>query len=322
MTVPPWGRMRKMAGSVIMRHAREQFMTRKVATVFGGSGFVGRSVVGRLARAGYVVRVAGRTARGAPGMRMQGDVGQVVPVVASITDEAGCIAALEGCDLAINLVGILSPHGRTTFEAIHVEGAGRVARLAACAGVGRLIHVSAIGAALDSPSAYARSKAEGECAVTRAMPEAVIIRPSLIFGVDGAFPAMFARMARFMPVVPVFGAATRFQPVWVGDVAEGMLRIATGESVAGAVFEFGGPGVMTMRQIVAWAAQWSGHPRPLFEVPRWLANAQASVLEHLPGRMLTRDQVRLLYVDNVVAPGARTIEMLGITPAPMDLILG
>ena len=297
-------------------------MTRKVATVFGGSGFVGQSVVGRLARAGYVVRVAGRTARLAATLRMLGDVGQVVPVVASIMDEAGCVAALEGCDLAINLVGILSPHGHATFEAIHVEGAARVARLAACAGVERLIHVSALGADVSSPSAYARSKAEGECAVTRAMPEAVIIRPSLIFGVDGPFPAMFARMARFMPVVPVFGAATRFQPVWVGDVAEGMLRLATDGYMAGAVFEFGGPRIMTMRQIVAWSARWAGHPRPLFEVPRWLANAQASVLEHLPGKVLTRDQVKLLYVDNVVAPGARTIEMLGITPAPMDLILG
>ncbi|MCE2565966.1 complex I NDUFA9 subunit family protein [Komagataeibacter sp. FNDCF1] len=297
-------------------------MTRRVATVFGGSGFVGQSIVGRLARAGYVVRVAGRSAGMAPALRMQGEVGQVVPVVASITDEAACVAALEGSDLAINLVGILSPRGRVTFEAIHVEGAGRVARLAAAAGVERLIHVSALGAAIDSPSAYARSKAEGECAVARAMPQAVIIRPSLIFGVDGPFPAMFARMARFMPVVPVFGAATRFQPVWVGDVAEGMLRIATGEHMAGAVFEFGGPKIMTMRQIVAWSARWAGHPRPLFEVPRWLASAQASVLEHLPGKVLTRDQVRLLYVDNVVAPGARTIEMLGITPAPMDLILG
>lgn len=297
-------------------------MTRKVATVFGGSGFVGRSVVGRLARAGYVVRVAGRTATDAATLRMLGDVGQVVSVVASITDESACVAAIEGSSLVINLVGILSPHGAATFEAIHVEGAARVARLAAASGVERLIHVSALGAHASSPSAYARSKAEGECMVSRAMPEAVIIRPSLIFGVGGAVPAMFARMARFMPVVPVFGAATRFQPVWVGDVAEGMARIATGAGMAGAIFEFGGPQVLTMRQIVAWAARWGGHPRPLFTVPRWLATVQGAVLEHLPGKVLTRDQVRLLYVDNVVAPGARTIDMLGITPSPMGLVMG
>lgn len=297
-------------------------MTRKVATVFGGSGFVGRSVVGRLARAGYVVRVAGRTATDAATLRMLGDVGQVVSVVASITDEKACVAAIEGSSLVINLVGILAPHGADTFTAIHVEGAARVARLAAASGVERLIHVSALGARADSPSVYARSKAEGECMVGRAMPEAVIIRPSLIFGVDGAFPAMFARMARFLPVMPVFGATTRFQPVWVGDVADGMVRIATGADMAGAIFEFGGPQVLTMRQIVAWAARWGGHPRPLFVVPRWLATVQGMVLEHLPGKMLTRDQVRLLYVDNVVAPGARTLDMLGIAPSPMGLVMG
>ena len=297
-------------------------MTRKVATVFGGAGFVGRSVVGRLARAGYVVRVAGRSATKAATLRMAGDVGQVVPVVASITDEAACVAAIEGSTLVINLVGILAPHGAGTFEAIHVEGAGRVARLAAASGVERLIHVSALGAQVSSPSAYARSKAEGECAVSRAMPEAVIVRPSLVFGVDGPFPAMFARMARFLPVMPVFGAATRFQPVWVGDVAEGMVRIATGAGMAGAIFEFGGPKVLTMREIVAWAARWGGHPRPLFAVPRWLAILQGAVFERLPGRVLTRDQARLLYVDNVVAPGARTLDMLGITPSPMGLVMG
>ncbi|WEQ53555.1 complex I NDUFA9 subunit family protein [Komagataeibacter oboediens] len=297
-------------------------MTRKVATVFGGAGFVGRSVVGRLARAGYVVRVVGRTATKAATLRMLGDVGQVVPVVASIMDEAACVAAIEGSEVVINLVGILSPHGAETFEAIHVEGAGRVARLAAASGVGRLIHVSALGAQVSSASAYARSKAEGECAVSRAMPEAVIVRPSLIFGVDGPIPAMFARMARFMPIVPVFGAATRFQPVWVGDVAEGLARIATGADMAGAIFEFGGPKVLTMRDIVAWAARWGGHPRPLFAVPRWLATLQGAVLEHLPGHVLTRDQVRLLYIDNIVAPGARTLDMLGITPSPMGLVMG
>ncbi|MDT8871039.1 complex I NDUFA9 subunit family protein [Komagataeibacter rhaeticus] len=244
-----------------------------------------------------------------------------MPVVASIMDEAGCVAALEGCDLAINLVGILSPRGPATFEAIHVEGAARVARLAACAGVERLIHVSALGADVSSPSAYARSKAEGECAVTRAMPGAVIIRPRSYSGWAAPFPPCSrawrasCRWCRCSGRPPVssrsgWGCGRRHAAPcnrWVHG--RGRVRI-------------GGPRIMTMRQIVAWSARWAGHPRPLFEVPRWLANAQASVLEHLPGKVLTRDQVRLLYVDNVVAPGARTIEMLGITPAPMDLILG
>ncbi|QBL94822.1 hypothetical protein KSAC_26360 [Komagataeibacter saccharivorans] len=297
-------------------------MTRRVATVFGGSGFVGRHVVQRLAQAGYVVRVAARAATSAAGLRMLGDVGQIVPIVASITEEAACVAAIEGSELVINLVGILSPHGAATFDAIHVQGAGRVARLCAAAGVGRLVHVSALGTTMDSPSAYARSKAAGEAAVSQYMPEAVIVRPSLIFGQEGSFPNMFARMARMLPVMPVYAGATRFQPVWVGDVAEGIVRIAAGgEDMAGAIFEFGGPRILTMRQIVAWAARWAGHPRPLVAVPRWLALLQGGILEHLPGRVLTRDQVRLLYVDNVVAPGARTIAMLGIAPSPMDLIL-
>lgn len=296
-------------------------MTRRVATVFGGSGFVGQPVVGRLARAGYVVRVVGRSAAMAARLRMLGDVGQVVPVVGSVTDEAACVAAIEGSHLVINLVGILSPRGAATFEAIHVEGAGRIARLCAASGVERLIHVSALGAQADSPSAYARSKAAGEAVVSQYMPEAVIVRPSLIFGQGGSFPNMFARMARLLPVMPVFAPDTRFQPVWVGDVAEGIFRLAGHDDVAGAIFEFGGPQILTMREIVAWAMRWGGHMRPLFAVPHWLAGIQAAVLERLPGSLLTRDQFRLLQVDNVVAPGARTIEMLGITPSPMELVL-
>lgn len=209
--------------------------TRKVAAVIGGSGFLGRYVVRRLAEDGYVVRVAARRADLAAALRPLGDVGQIVPLGASILDEDSLVPVVESAQVVVNLVGILAERGRATFQAVHVDGAARVARLAASAGVGRLLHVSAIGASPDSRSAYGRSKAAGEEAVLRNMPEATIVRPSILFGPEDRFTNLFAALARYSPVMPVYGAATRIQPVYAADVAEGIRRILAGEGHSGEI---------------------------------------------------------------------------------------
>ncbi|EFG85150.1 complex I NDUFA9 subunit family protein [Novacetimonas hansenii] len=306
---------------------------RKVATVFGGTGFVGRYVVARLARDGYVVRVASRRPDRAAGMRLFGDVGQVVPLYASVLEERSSVAAIEGSDLVVNLVGILAPGRHAGFTAVHVDAAARVARLCASAGVGALVHMSAIGADPDGISDYGRSKGRGEVEVQRHMAEAVIVRPSIIFGAEDHFTNMFAAMARYLPVMPVYGGMTRFQPVHVADVAEAIRRIARGlgrgagvvegssaeDIFAGSIFELGGPRVWRMQDMVRWIMRAAGHPRRVFAVPPWLARIQASCLEHLPGRMLTRDQLSMLYVDNVVAPGMRGLAHLGISPLSLEI---
>lgn len=293
---------------------------RRVATVFGGTGFVGRHLVGRLARDGYVVRVASRRPDRAAQMRPMGDVGQIVPIYASVLEERSSVAAIEGSDLVVNLVGILAPGRHASFTAVHVEGAGRVARLCASAGVGALIHMSAIGAAPGSVSAYGRSKGLGEAEVVRHMAEAVIVRPSIIFGAEDHFTNMFGRMARYLPVLPVYGAATRFQPVYVGDVAEAIRRIARDSHTAGDIFELGGPRIWRMEDMVRWIAGAAGHPRPVLPVPMWLARIQALFLERLPGRVLTRDQLSMLCSDNVVAEGMRGFDLLGITPVSLEMM--
>ncbi|GBQ26611.1 NADH-ubiquinone oxidoreductase 39 kDa subunit [Gluconacetobacter sacchari DSM 12717] len=295
--------------------------TRKVAAVIGGSGFLGRHVVRRLAEDGYVVRVAARRTDRAASLRPLGDVGQIVPLGASILDPDSLVPVVEGARVVVNLVGILAERGRATFQAVHVEGAEHVARLAASAGVAQLLHVSAIGAAPDSPSAYGRSKAAGEEAVLRAMPEATIVRPSILFGADDRFTNLFATLARFSPVVPVYGARTRVQPVHVADVAEGIRRLLPGGVHAGAIFEFGGPAVRTMEEIARLVVAAVGRRRLVVAVPAALAWWQAMWLERLPGKMLTRDQLAMLSRDNVATDGAPGLEQLAIRPAPMELIV-
>ncbi|MBB2201187.1 complex I NDUFA9 subunit family protein [Gluconacetobacter tumulisoli] len=294
--------------------------TRKVAAIVGGSGFLGRHVVRRLAEDGYVVRVAARRADRAASLRPLGDVGQIVPLRASILDEESLVPVVEGAHVIVNLVGILAERGRATFQAVHVDGAGRLARLAASAGVERLVHVSAIGASPGSPSAYGRSKEAGEVAVLRSMPEATIVRPSILFGAEDRFTNLFAMLARYSPILPVYGAATRIQPVYVCDVAEGIRRILSSGGHAGEIYEFGGPAVWTMEGIARWVMATTGWRRPVLRVPALLARWQAMWLEHLPGRLLTRDQLAMLSVDNVVTEGARGLGLLGIEALPIELI--
>ena len=292
-------------------------MTR-IATVFGGAGFIGRYVVQRLARQGWQIRVAGRDPLAARDVQTSGRVGQIVALRADVTDEAGVARAVEGAQLVVNLVGILAEQRPGGFQAIQAGGAGRVARLAAAAGVERLVHISAIGADPGAESLYAKSKGEGEAAVLTAFPTATILRPSILFGAEDAFFNMFAGMARLLPVMPVLAGDTRFQPVWVGDVADAVLAAAARDDVAGHVYQLGGPRVLSFRDIIRYILTVTGRRRRLFEVPMGLARFQARVAEKLPGKPFTQDQLLLLQHDNVVADGAAGFAALGLTPRPME----
>ena len=319
-------------------------MKRRVVTVFGGSGFLGRHLVRRLAADGAIVRVAVRDTEAAQFLKIAGDVGQIVPVAVDITDPPLAAAAAAEADAVVNLVGILWERRRRTFERVHAEGAANVARAAAAAGVGRLVHVSAIGASGDSPSAYARTKAAGEAAVLEAFPEATIVRPSVVFGPEDKFFNLFAGLARLSPALPVFGCpfppkvtlfsggaalrvdlfgdgGTKFQPVYVGDVAEGIMKILADPQTRGQVFELGGPTVYSFKELMELMLAEIGRKRILLPVPFAIARMEAWFLEKLPQPLLTRDQVRLLERDNVVGGEARTFEDLGIEPAAAETIL-
>ena len=294
--------------------------TRSVATVFGGSGFIGRSVVKRLAAAGHIVRVAVRDPEAALFLKPMGDVGQVVLLHAPIQNEAAAHRAVDGADLVVNLVGILAERRAGDFPRIHAEGAGRVARLAAATGATRLVQVSALGADPASPSRYAASKAAGEQAVRAAFPAATILRPSVVFGPGDALFNRFAAMAQLSWFMPVIAGATRFQPVYVGDVADAVMAGLRADA-PGATFELGGPQVLSMRELLAYVLAVTGRHRRLVTVPMCLARLQAAVLERLPGKLLTRDQLLMLQRDNVVAAGAPALADLGIAPTPMDLVV-
>lgn len=295
--------------------------TRNVATVFGGSGFIGRYVVKRLAALGYIVRVAGRDTERAKDLMMAGRVGQVVPLYVALTNEATVHRAVEGADLVVNLVGILSEKRPGDFQRLQAEGAGRVARLAAAAGVARMVQVSSIGADANGPSVYAQTKAAGEAAVREAMPGAVILRPSIVFGAEDGFFNRFGSMAMTLPVMPVICGATRFQPVYVGDVADAVLAGLTREDAPGQTYELGGPRIYTFRELLAYILQETRRHRHLWEVPMGLARLQARIGELVPGKPFTRDQLASLTRDNVATPGMPGLAELGIVPTPVELIV-
>jgi len=283
-----------------------------LVTIIGGSGFVGRHITQRMARRGWRVRVAVRRPNEAMFVKPYGAVGQVEPVQCNIRDEASTRAVIRGADAVVNCVGLLYGSGRNTFEACHAEGAGRVARIAAEEGVKQLVQISSIGADAECESDYARTKAAGEAAVIAAFPGAVILRPSVVFGQDDGFFNRFAGMARLMPLVlPVVGAETKFQPVWVEDVAEAAARAACGEAVAG-VYELGGPRTYTLREAIELMLKVTRRRRLVLDLPFFVAKIQAWFLQILPKPLLTVDQVKLLQHDNVVSEGARTLADLGI----------
>lgn len=296
-----------------------------LVTVFGGSGFLGRQVVRQLARRDYRIRVAVRRPDLAGHLQPLGRVGQIMPVQANLRFPDSVAAAMRGAQIAINLVGILAPSGRQNFNAVHARGAGAVAEAAAAAGA-RLIHVSAIGADAASESAYARTKAEGEQAVRAAVPDAIVFRPSVMFGPDDQFTNRFATLARMSPFLPlVGGGATRMQPVFVGDVAQAIAAAVEGGVQAGATYELGGPEVMTMREILAFILKTIERERALVTLPFALARMQAYLLQFAPQPFtLTPDQVELLRADNVVSEAAKaaglTLEGLGIVPEALAAI--
>ena len=292
-----------------------------VAAVFGGSGFLGRYVVRELTRAGKRVRVAVRDTEKALFLKTAGSVGQVVPLHASITDDAAVNRAVDGADWVVNLVGLLSESRAATFQAIHVDGAARVARAAAAAGVKRLVHLSAIGADPASDARYAATKGEGERVVREAFPGATILRPSIVFGPEDAFFNRFAAMTRMLPFMPVIEGATRMQPVYVGDVAQAVAAALKSDTAVGQTYELGGPKVWMFVDILDYILKQTNRDLPLVNMPVCLTKLQASVLEHLPGKLLTRDQLKMLAHDNVVGSNALGLADLGISATAVEQIV-
>ena len=295
-----------------------------LVTVFGGSGFLGRSVVRALCKRDYRVRVAVRRPELAGFLQPLGRVGQVHTVQANLRYPASVAAAMRDSHVAINLGGILAESGAQRFDAVQAKGAETIAQAAAAVGA-RMIHVSAIGADAESPSAYARAKAAGEAAVHAAVPSATIFRPSVVFGPEDQFTNRFAALARMSPVMPLIGGETRLQPVYVGDVASAIADAIDGKAKAGATYELGGPEVLTMREIIETILAITDRERLLVPLSFGLARFQANFLQFAPGGLkLTPDQVTLLQRDNIVSDAARaaglTLEGLGITPDSMEAI--
>ena len=304
-------------------------MAARVVTVFGGSGFIGRYLVQRLARQGWIVRVAVRHPDRALFLKQMGAVGQITPIAASLRHAGSVAAAVAGADAVVNLVGVLFERGQQTFAAIHADGAATAAAAAKAAGARTFVHMSALGADPASPAQYARTKAAGEQAVRAAFPAAGIVRPSIVFGPEDAFFNRFAGLARLAPALPLIGGGkTRFQPVYVGDVADALARLVEDPATAGNTYELGGPRVYTFRELLEFMLREVGRRRLLLPLPFWLAELQGFFLE-MPSRLLpilpppplTRDQVRLLQRDNVVTSGALTVADLGIQPAAVEMMV-
>jgi uncharacterized protein YbjT (DUF2867 family) len=296
-----------------------------LVTVFGGSGFLGRHVVRALAKRGYRIRVAVRRPELAGHLQPLGRVGQIHSVQANLRYPASVEAALRDSQIAINLVGILTESGEQTFSAVQGVGAGTVAKAARTAGA-RIVHISAIGADAQSASRYAQAKAAGEQAVLEALPEATIMRPSVVFGPEDQFTNRFAALARMAPALPLIGGGvTRLQPVYVGDLATAVAEAADGKTRPGGVYELGGPEVVTMREIMEVILSITERKRILLPLSFGLAKFQAMFLQFAPGALkLTPDQVELLRVDNVVSDAAKaaglTLQGLGITPDSLEAI--
>ncbi len=318
-------------------------MARRIVTVFGGSGFVGRHLVKRLVQRGYSVRVAVRDVEAANFLKPMADAGQIVPWPCNVTRPAEVTAALDGAQAAVNLVGILFEWGSQTFDSVHLEGARNVAEQAAALGINRFVHMSALGADKDSDADYARTKGLAEEAVRAALPEAVIVRPSVIFGPEDNFFNQFAAMSRISPVLPVMGApmipkislggespikidffgdgGPKFQPVYVGDVAEAIAVALDNPSARGTTFELGGPAVYSFKELMELVLAVTGRKCRLVPFPLLAAEFQALFLERLPKPLLTRDQVKLLQHDNVLSGNAPGLADLGIEAQTAEAII-
>ncbi len=300
----------------------------RLVTIYGGSGFVGRYIVRRMAKEGWRVRVAVRRPNEALFVRTYGAVGQVEPMLCNIRDDASVRSVMLGAAAVVNCVGILNRSGKNNFDTVQAEGAGRIARIAAEVGVTRLVQISAIGADPASNSVYARTKGEGEAAVLAAFPGAVILRPSIVFGAEDGFFNRFAAMSRLGPILPVVGAATRFQPVYVDDVAQAAVLGATGRAAPG-IYELGGPEITTFRSLMTKMLGVIQRRKLVLNVPFFVARImgfgfdmlQAVTLGLFENGLITRDQVKNLARDNIVSPGAKGFAELGLTPTTMDSVL-
>lgn len=296
-----------------------------LVTVFGGSGFVGTQTVRQLAKAGWRIRVAVRNPGLAYRMRLMGDVGQIDVVQANLRNTPSLDRALEGASAAVNLVGVLYETGRQGFQSVQAMGARNVAEAGRGAGVSRMVQMSALGADANSPSKYARSKAEGETAVRAIYPDAVVVRPSIIFGPGDGFFNRFAGMAQFSPALPLIGGGhTRFQPVYVTDVARALAQAVSDPDLAGQTLELGGPGVFSFRELMQMLLAQTGQRRALIPVPFPMASLLGTVAgwsRVVIAPPLTADQVELLRSDNVVSGACLGLTELGITPTTLDAIL-
>ena len=297
-------------------------MQGKLVTVFGASGFIGRNIVRELAKRGARVNAVCRDVEKAKFLKPMGVVGQITPMRADVTDAAAIARAVNGASIVINLVGILYPSGRNTFDAVQGTAPGLIAKAAKEVGAEAMVHVSAIGADANSSSKYARSKAEGEKAVRAAFPEATILRPSVVFGANDSFFNKFASVAQLSPVLPLIGGGeTKFQPVYVDNVADAVLAALDDPSAKGQTYELGGPTVYTFRELMEMTLAETNRKAALVSIPFWGASIKATFLQLLPSPMLTRDQVELLKTDNVVAKDAKTLADLGVKATPVEVIV-
>lgn len=300
----------------------------KIVTIFGGSGFVGKYITQQMARAGWRVRVAVRRPHEAIHVKPYGGVGQVEPIQANIRDEESTRAAIAGADVVINCVGILQQDSRQKFEGIHIEGAERIARLSAAEGVSRLVHMSSIGADADAKNEYARTKGKGEDAVLAAFPTAVILRPSVIFGAEDNFFNRFAGLTRFTWMLPIVGANSEFEPVYVNDVAKAAAKAAQDGSTSG-IYELGGPDRESLRILLDRMLKVIRKRRLVFNMPFFVGAIMGRVLDFVSqismglftNTILTADQVAQLRGDTVVSEGAQTLADLDVEPISMDAVL-
>ncbi len=296
--------------------------SKPLVVVFGGSGFLGRHTVRALAKAGYRVRVATRWPNLGQHLPPMGVVGQIQLLKCNVLDADQVAAAVQRADAVVNLVGILNQTGAQGFEDIHVEAAETIAKAARAAGAQTLVHVSSIGSDPEAPSKYARSKAEGEARVRAAFPDAAVLKPSIVFGPEDSFFNKFAGLSRLLPALPLIGGGkTRFQPVFVGDVAEAILACVRDAATRGRTYELGGPNVYSFKELMELMLRMIGRKRLLVPMPFALASIKGAVLGLLPGKLLTRDQVQSLKTDNVVSSSALTLANLGITSDSVQAVV-
>ncbi len=296
----------------------------KIVTVFGGTGFIGRTLISALARSGAQIQIPSRSKKAVERVKTFGNVGQIVPVICDIKDDKTLEAIISQSDVVINLIGILYQSGKSTFKALHAELPKKIAELSKKYDVEKLVHISAIGVSQDNPCAYLRTKYEGEKALLKAFPNATVLRPSIVFGTDDSFFNKFASLATYMPVLPlplVGGGQTKFQPVYVCDVVDAILKSISDKSTNGKVYELGGPDVYSFKELMQKMLKEAGRNKALFPLPFWIAKLKSYILQLAPEPLLTPDQVEALKQDNVVSKKANTLKDLGIEPTSLDLIL-